>query len=193
LASAALPYSVEAQIPNRDRLLRNAKQQLEKAAERRINDAVACAVGNKIIDLDGRAVLEMRSRAVFHVVLDEPMPDGFSLEWTMKSPGNTNVQVFFEPKVAGERKFVEDLDRHFIEVSRRATISQAYNAGSEVSSTTGIPVHLEFTTVKFQIDDGYALMYINGDRVAQIPNFKKTAGSNIIEFFTQASVRSPVY
>lgn len=293
LAFVAVPVSLEAQLPSRDRLLRNAKNQVKKAGERIANDAVACAVGNKecvekakengedvvivdgdgnvitdengdpitdpdqaegvleapgtgrwieydyirgaspiyntwwnvldpenppdmipnpevrigrippqiefkegnmqMIDLDGRATLEMRSKSVFHVPLSEPLPDDFSLEWTMHSPGGINVFVYFEPVVAGERKFGEDLERHFIEVSRTAQISYRYNAGSDLSSTHGIPVREEFTTVKFQLDDGYALMYINGDRVAQIPGFKLPTGSSTIEFFSQATVRSPVY
>jgi len=162
----------------------------------RIPPQIVFKEGNmQIIDLDGRATLEMRSKSIFHLPLEETVPEDFSLEFTYYTPRGWAISVYFEPVTARdvERKRGEELEYHFIQLSRSAQISHAYNAGTDVSSTSFIPANDEFTTVEFQIDDGYALMYINGDRVAQIPNFKLPQGSNTIEFFVQAQERGPVY
>lgn len=147
----------------------------------------------QLIELDGRAVLEITSQSVFHVSLEETLPEDFSLEITYYTPGGWEITTYFEPVVAGERKFGEDLQYNFIQLGRGAQISHAYNAGSDMSSTSDIGARDDFTTVEFQIDDGYALLYANGDRAAQIPNFKLPSGSNTIEFSVPGQARNPVY
>jgi len=149
-------------------------------------------VNMQMVELDGQAVLEMTGAGHFHVQLDEPLPDDFSLEFSMMSTGGWDVAVYFEP-VVGQRKFDDDLDRHYLKAARRVAIAHAYNAGSELSVISGVPSNDEFVTVKFQRDGtGYAIVYANGER-AQIPQFRITEGSNIIEFYTQANARTPVY
>ncbi|MCG8466675.1 MAG: OmpA family protein [Gemmatimonadetes bacterium] len=166
----------------------------------RIPGNIKFGIGNmEFVHLDGVGALSMIGRSVFQVILDEELSAerGFSLEVTLLTGGNYGLQVYFEPRIeaaGAERKFGEDRNKHFIELSRTAQISYAYNAGTGQSSTSGIPAHEEFTTFEFQISDGgYALMYVNGDRVAQIPNFILPEGSNTIEFFAQAPERTPLY
>ncbi len=159
----------------------------------RIPPEIVWQRGNmQMIELDGRAVLEMAGRGHFQVHLSEPLPDDFSLEFTLMSPGGWDLVVYFEP-VVGVRKFDDDVDRHYLEAGRRVAIAHAYNAGEELSVVSGVPADDDFVTVKFQRDaTGYALVYANGER-AQIPRFRMTEGSNVIEFFTQASAAQPVY
>ncbi len=159
----------------------------------RIPPEILWKQGNmQMVELDGHAVLEMTTTGHFHVQLPEALPDDFSLEFSMMSVGGWDVAVYFEP-VVGQRRFGDDLDRHYLEAARRVSISHAYNAGAELSAIAGVPAHEEFVTVKFQRDGtGYAILYANGER-AQIPQFRMTEGSNIIEFYSQANERQPVY
>ncbi|NNF39609.1 MAG: OmpA family protein [Gemmatimonadetes bacterium] len=159
----------------------------------RIPPEIVWKDGNmQMIELDGQAVLEMTTAGHFQIHLPEALPDDFSLEFSMRSVGGRDVRVYFEP-VVGERRFGDDLQRHFLEAGRRVAMSFAYNRGEEQSVITGVPSREEFVTVKFQRDGtGYAIAYANGER-AQIPNFRTTEGSNVIEFHSQASSRQPVY
>jgi hypothetical protein len=65
--------------------------------------------------------------------------------------------------------------------------------GNTVSGATSKGAISEaLTPVKFQIDDGYAIMYVGTDRVAQVPN-AKFPSSNVIEFTVVADERRPAY
>jgi outer membrane protein OmpA-like peptidoglycan-associated protein len=47
--------------------------------------------------------------------------------------------------------------------------------------------------VKFQVDDGYGILYVAGERVAQVPNFRHPVGSTVLEFKVNANQNSSAY
>ncbi|MCG8466676.1 MAG: OmpA family protein [Gemmatimonadetes bacterium] len=165
----------------------------------RIPPVVYGAGTMQYVHLRGIGALELTSRASFQVHLDEPLSvdRGFSLEITYHTPRNTELDVYFEPvdeQAGADRKFGEDLQKHFVQLAAWAQISHAYNAGSDVSSGRDTGARDGFVTAEIQISDGgYTLIYVNGERLAQIPDFVLPESSNVIEFFAQASERSPLY
>lgn len=143
----------------------------------------------EVVEKSGKRVLEFRSTSVFQLVMDEPLPESFSLEFRAQTAGtNQSIRVHGEA-FSGTSTSLSRYERHYLNVWSRAGIDFK---GSSVSGATSLRLSDSLHDVKFQIDDGYAIMYVGTNRVAQIPN-AKFPSSNIIEFYVSANDRLPAY
>ena len=143
----------------------------------------------EIVDLNGERVLEFRSASIFQVVLDEPLPEGFSVEFDAKTAATNQFirvygEAFSEAGTATSR-----YEHHYLNVWKRAGIDFQGNA---VSGATSKVLSDTLHPVKFQVDEGYAIMYVDTDRVAQVPN-ASFPSSSIIEFSVTANDNLPAY
>ncbi len=156
----------------------------------RIPDNIEFLNGNvQIIQLDGLNTLEFSTETRFRIALSEPLPEDFSLEFTVQTAApNQFVYVTLEPIDVFRPGNYES---HYLNIWRGPGLyfqTQRISGIDQVSS-----LNLQFTPVKFQVDDGYAILYVGGVRAAQIPNFIRPVGSSAIEFEVNANQNLPAY
>lgn len=144
----------------------------------------------QLVELDGRKVLEFTNRSVFQVVLNEPLPKSYSLEYDGKAAlPNVAITTYFEAFTEPSTRY-QNYEYNFLQVRGETGISSrngfvSSNGGTRVAST-------EITPVKFQYDNGYAVMYLGIDRVAQMPN-ANLPKSNVVKFVIGANTSHPAY
>jgi len=158
----------------------------------RIPGNVEFVSGNvEIVQLDGLNTAEFKDVTYFRIPLSEPLPEDFSLEFTLKSTvGVQYLYVYFEP-FQGQSINVSTWENHYLTLWNSSGILLA---GNRVSGTdTNVVLVQQLTPVKFQVDDGYAILYVAGERIAQVPNFRHTVGSTAIEFEVHGRTDIPMY
>ncbi len=158
----------------------------------RIPGNVDFVSGNmEIVQLDELNTAEFKDRTTFRIPLSEPLPEDFSLEFTFKSSvGSQYFLVYFQP-FAGQNINLSSWENHYLYLMDESGV---FLGGSRVSGMTGVKAMVEgLTPIKFQVDDGYAILYVAGERVAQVPNFKHLAGSTAIEFEVHGRADLPIH
>ncbi len=158
----------------------------------RIPGNVEFLTGNmEIVQINGLNTAEFKDWTFFRVPLTEPLPEDFSLEFTLQSTvGTQSVYLYFEP-FQGQSIDLSSYDHHYLELWNSSGVRLARNRISGTDGNVGFMQQL--TPVKFQVDDGYAILYVGGTRVAQVPNFRHAVGSTAIEFEIQARTDIPVH
>jgi outer membrane protein OmpA-like peptidoglycan-associated protein len=162
----------------------------ERARVGRIPQDIRFISGNmQLVELDGERVLEISNNAVFQVLLDETLPESFSVEYEAKAsrpnvPISTYFESFTEPGTA-----YQTYPYNYLMLRGVSGIQS--NRGF-VSSLNTNEASREIVPVKFQYDFGYAVMYVGSDRVAQSPNVNFPQGS-VIEFVVGANASYPAY
>lgn len=112
----------------------------------------------------------------FHVSLPETLPDRFTIEFDAYYDGTTSnnfIRVYTDP----------DWDARGRGSSSYFTLerNQAGLRGPIESTTRSMPYRDEITAVRIAVDGPYAAMYLNEERVANIPN-ANLARSNFVGF-----------
>jgi OOP family OmpA-OmpF porin len=154
----------------------------------RIPSNVDFGTGNmQIVQLDGLNTAEFTSNTRFRIPLSEPLPEDFSLEFTIRiARPNSFVNVSFEPFGQDTRSINwRTYENHYLSIWRGGGIYLQTNRISGADQQRSIDQQL--TAVKFQVDDGYAILYVDGERIAQVPNFKHPIGSTAIQFDVNAN------
>ncbi len=137
----------------------------------------------QIVEKDGQRVLEVSSASTFQILLDEPLPESFSIEFQAQTGApNAFIKVFGEAFSEVGTAFAR-YDYHYLNFWRGAGIDFQ---GSNVSGATSLRPNESLNSVKFQIDEGYGIMYVGTTRVAQVPAMKMPQ-SNTIEFSIRAN------
>jgi len=145
----------------------------------------------QIVQLDGLNTVEFTSKTVFRVALDKPLPEDFSLEFTVQTGApNAFVKVYFEP-FSGTDKRYQTYESHYLSIWRGSGIYSQANRVSGVDQLWSL--NQQLTPIKFQVDDGYGILYVGGVRVAQVPNLKHAVGSTAIEFEVNANQNLTAY
>jgi outer membrane protein OmpA-like peptidoglycan-associated protein len=158
----------------------------------RIPQDIRFVNGNmQVVERNGQKVLEFTNNSVFQIVLDEPLPRSFSLEFDAKAAlPNIGISAYFETYTE-ERRAYQTYERNFLVVRGESGIAQ--RGGGFASSVAGMRnTSDDIAAIKFQHDDGYAIMYVGSERVGQIPN-ANIPESNVIEFVVNANANYPAY
>ena len=139
----------------------------------------------QIIRNNGLNVAEFMSKSVFRISLDEPLPEDFSMEFTVQTAApNQFINIWFEPWV-GTKKRPKTYEYHNLRIWRGSGIQHQGRRISGVDQLSSL--NLEPMKFRFQVDDGYAILYAGYERIAQVPNFKHPVGSTAIEFSVTAN------
>lgn len=119
----------------------------------------------EIVELDGERVLEVSGRSVFRVRLPAPLPEDFTLEFRQRlGAPNMATLVLFSPMESVARLY----EHQYLSLYQTSGI---YFEGKPVSQMSGFfSMAQELTSVKFQVDGDYAMVYVGTERVANIPN-----------------------
>ncbi|MGH7541094.1 MAG: OmpA family protein, partial [Gemmatimonadota bacterium] len=158
----------------------------------RIPGNVEFVSGNmEIVQTDGLNAVEFKDQTYFRIPLSEPLPEDFSLEFTLKAAvGVQYLYVYFEP-FQGQNIDLSTWENHYLTLWNSSGVMLA---GNRVSGTdTNVGFVQQLTPVKFQVDGGYAILYVAGERIAQVSNFKHTVGSTAIEFEVHGRTDIPMY
>ena len=145
----------------------------------------------QIVQLDGLNTVEIRDQTTFRIPLAEPLPEDFSLEFTFKAAtGSQWFLVYFQP-FEGQNINLSSWEHHYLSLKDESGV---FLGGDRVSGMVGVKAMVQgFTPTKFQVDDGYAILYVAGERVAQVPNFRHLIGSTAIEFSVQGTADLPFH
>jgi outer membrane protein OmpA-like peptidoglycan-associated protein len=158
----------------------------------RIPSNIEFGKGNvQVVQLDGVNTLEFTTETQFQIPLTEPLPEDFSLEFNVHlGAPNMFVYVHFEP-FWNEGVSWADYPHHYLDIWRGGGI---YLHRDRISGADQMQqLALQLTPVKFQVDDGYAILYVAGERVAQVPNFSHPVGSTALEFQVTATQANNAY
>jgi outer membrane protein OmpA-like peptidoglycan-associated protein len=164
----------------------------EDARVGRIPQDIRFVSGNmQIVERNGQKVLEFTNNSVFQVLLDEPLPTSFSLEFLGKAAlPNVGINTYFEAYTE-ERRAYQTYERNFLILRGESGIGQ--RGGSFASSMGGMRnTSQDLVEVKYQFDDGYAVLYVGPQRVGQVPNANMPE-STVIEFVVNANASYPAY
>jgi outer membrane protein OmpA-like peptidoglycan-associated protein len=145
----------------------------------------------QIVQLDGLNTAEFTAETRFRVPLAEPLPEDFSLEFTVDlAAPNAFVDIYFDPFLDGGVRR-DQHEYNYLSIWRAGGI---YFKADRVSGGGDMwNVATQLTPVKFQVDDGYGILYVAGERVAQVPNFRHPVGSTVLEFKVNANQNSSAY
>lgn len=141
----------------------------------------------QIVEWEGEKVLEASEHSSFRVVLPEALPEEFTLELTLKTGApNMGTYVMFTPRETAWNRY----ESQYIVLNRHPGI---YFKGQDVSTmrmSRGLTE--EWHLVKFQQDGTYAILYVDSDRVSNLPNATFLT-DNTIQFDLTANSRFPTY
>lgn len=149
-------------------------------------------LGNmQIVQLDGLNTLEFTTETQFRIPLTEPLPEDFSLEFTVDlAAPNSFFTVHFQPFWSEDVRWA-DYPHHYLNIWRGGGL---YLNRERISGADQMwQLATQLTPVKFQVDDGYAILYVAGERVAQVPNFSHLVGSTALEFQIGANQNNVAY
>lgn len=130
----------------------------------------------QLVDLGGERVLEFSGTTIFRLLLPKPLTPGFSLEFRGQTGApNMSINTYFSPLTTSISRY----PNHYVSLFQRAGI---YKNGKEVSAGAGLwKLNESLHNVRFQFDGSYALLYVEHERVGNVPKagFELT---NSIEF-----------
>jgi outer membrane protein OmpA-like peptidoglycan-associated protein len=138
------------------------------------------------VEIDGEKAIEVSGASRFKLPLPDQLPAGFTVEFMVHFPApNFTTSVFFSPLETAVSKYPHD----YVQIYSRPGI---YRQGREVSSMLMQRLPDRWIPVKLQVDDTYAILYVDAERAAQVPtvNF---ARSNAIEIRAEGNQRLKTY
>lgn len=110
-------------------------------------------------------VLRAKTRGAFDVVLPDALPERFTLELDFYTEGEYNdfriYSVGPDDKPAGA---------HYVVVDRFGTGIGAFGQGSDVAALEQRRLSEGFHTVRVSVDGSYVKVYVEEERVANVPN-----------------------
>ena len=141
----------------------------------------------QIVELDGEKVPEVAQNSVFRVRLPDTLPEDFTLEFTLFAGApNIGTIVLFTPRERAWNRY----ESQYLRVNTQPGIYHQGAALSTIRDARGAAD--EFHQIKLQVDGQYGIMYLETDRVGNIPNaaFVRT---DVVEFHVGGNLRLPSY
>ena len=138
------------------------------------------------VELNGEKAIEVSSASVFRLPLPRALPRGFTLEFMLNFPAaNFITTIFFGPMTTSVAAYAND----YLQIYARPGV---YRKGKEVSNLFMPRITDRWVPVKLQVDDTYAILYVDSERAAQVPavNFARSA---MIEFRASGNQRLKTY
>lgn len=140
----------------------------------------------QVVELAGKKWLEASSNSVFQIDLPEETGPSYSVEFSLKIPtANLGTALYFAPLKEALARYPHD----YLNIYSRPGI---YRQGREISATVLPRIVNREVAIKLQVDSGYAILYVDADRVAQVPtaNFPST---KVLEVRMSGNARFPNY
>lgn len=140
----------------------------------------------QVVELAGKKWLEATSNSVFQLELPDETGPSYSVEFSLKIPtANIGVALHFAPLTQALARNPHD----YIHLYSRPGV---YRQGRELSATYLPRIVGKEVAVKLQVDSGYAILYLDADRVAQVPT-AQFPSTRVLEFRMSANARFPSY
>lgn len=138
----------------------------------------------QIVELGGRKVLEAVGNSVVRLPLPSTLPESFTVEFTARIPTeNIGIRMHTAPVERGPT--TDD----FVAVKGTTGI---YRRGRTLSEMDVQRIVDADAAVKLQVDGEYAILYVDADRVAQVPVAAFGRGQ-ALEFHLEGNSRFPTY
>jgi outer membrane protein OmpA-like peptidoglycan-associated protein len=158
------------------------------------NEPVGRFPASQLVHVRGNAQTVVRNdenwleatNTIVRIELPESTGESFSIEMGLRVPtANIGVTLHFAPLEGALRRNPND----YVHISARPGI---YRAGNEVSGSYMPGIVGRDVRAKLQVDSGSAILYIDSDRIAQVPvaNFPDT---RVLELHMAGNPRFPTY
>ena len=136
----------------------------------------------QVAQVNGRNWLEASEDGIVRLELPEETGDSFSIEFHVLVPtANIGLDLYLAPVEGARSRYPYD----YFSVSSRPGV---YRAGNELSATNMPGIVEKVLQVKIQVDEGYVIMYVDSDRVAQVPT-ANIPSTRVLEFHLEGNAR----
>ena len=143
----------------------------------------------EIVEWEGGRALRAKTKSVFDVNLPETLPDQFTIEFDYHNSEYVNSMLFY--LVDGEGKNVGgslvQLDGY-----HGSGVESHRNAGAPTSIQEDRRMNEEVIPVRVAVDGSYVKVYLNEERVANVPN-ADFGRSRTLRFYANDVRTKPVY
>lgn len=140
----------------------------------------------QVVERDGARWLEATSDGIVQIELPEETGDSYSIEFTahITNP-NVGITLFPTPLEGARNRYAHD----YVTLSSRPGV---YRAGTQLSARQLRDIPGQDVAVKLQVDEGYAILYVDSLAVAQVPG-SQFPSAGTLELHLEGSDRHRTY
>jgi OOP family OmpA-OmpF porin len=139
----------------------------------------------EVVEWEGHSLMRSTSESVFNIQLPEALPERFTIEFDLNNGAAHHRQALFTA--------VPDADRRTYPGNWFKFNSSPGVVGNGPESTTStFRIRDQLTTIRIQVDGMYAKVYLDEERVSNVPN-AEFPRSDVIQFQVAGTQESPSY
>lgn len=154
----------------------------------------------EIVDWKGRRLLRHTGprHSAFRIPLPETLPERFTIELEVHFPHpNHRLAVVTQaPPGPSPRPVLSTLSGNYVQISPAGGtgVSAPHNKGIQAVTQTKGSIDTELTPIRVMADGRYVKVYVNEQRVANVPNAELPRGNALyVENLYSASEKDPMY
>lgn len=139
----------------------------------------------EVVEWEGRRLVRSTASSVFHILLPEALPERFTVEFDLNNGGAHMSQRLFTSVPQGG---IQGYPGNWFKFNS----SPGVVGNGPESTTSTFRIREQLTTIRIQVDGRYAKVYLDEQRVANIPNaeFPRSA---VLRFEITGSQDLPTY
>jgi len=139
----------------------------------------------EVVEWEGRRLVRSTSSSVFHILLPEALPERFTIEFDLNNGGaHMSQRLFTSVPQGGIRSYPGNWFKF--------NSSPGVVGNGPESTTQTFRVREQLTTIRIQVDGKYAKVYLDEQRVANVPN-AEFPRSDVLRFEITGSQDLPTY
>ena len=139
----------------------------------------------EVVEWEGRRLVRSTSSSVFHILLPEALPERFTIEFDLNNGGAHMSQRLFTSVPQGG---IQSYPGNWFKFNS----SPGVVGNGPESTTQTFRVREQLTTIRIQVDGKYAKVYLDEQRVANVPN-AEFPRSDVLRFEITGSHDLPTY
>ena len=139
----------------------------------------------EVVEWEGRRLVRSTSSSVFHILLPEALPERFTIEFDLNNGGAHMSQRLFTSVPQGG---IQGYPGNWFKFNS----SPGVVGNGPESTTQTFRVREQLTTIRIQVDGKYAKVYLDEQRVANVPN-AEFPRSDVLRFEITGSQDLPTY
>ena len=139
----------------------------------------------EVVEWEGRRLVRSTSSSVFHILLPEALPERFTIEFDLNNGGaHMSQRLFTSVPQGGTQGYPGNWFKF--------NSSPGVVGNGPESTTQTFRVREQLTTIRIQVDGKYAKVYLDEQRVANVPN-AEFPRSDVLRFEITGSQDLPTY
>lgn len=139
----------------------------------------------EVVEWEGRRLVRSTTSSVFHILLPEALPERFTIEFDLNNGGaHMSQRLFTSVPQGGTQGYPGNWFKF--------NSSPGVVGNGPESTTQTFRVREQLTTIRIQVDGKYAKVYLDEQRVANVPN-AEFPRSDVLRFEITGSQDLPTY